>query len=635
MNIRSVCLSAAVAFTLSILASSSVFAFGGAFDFPQLKAPEQSKTKKVRYHGFKNKQYASLGFQLFNLQAVDLNTAVKSFAYENGVSSLIAILPVSQGVTNLTGRKSQTFGFFLNGFPVCDAYVNAYQIDNDEPFVNGRLPLFKPRLDYSYSDWGDKAEAFTRTLEFLAEQDDSDTSRSKLLTAEACILADGESSKPVWEMIVSHGGLTYKAISNTDYIYSLNKYFFDVTGSLTIYSKNPDDGTLETISVELSGDSTLTNDELFTSVESGSRATRSDHIFNYSASAPEFAEVNAFGHAYQMNQWFKSLGFEWNTDALDIQVNEKIPAGKGRTSANNAVYRPTGFDGKSGPLIALGKGDGSVLKNLHLDFDVVSHEFGHHIIFKNIKNTRLVEEGEDLNHSGSLHEGLADFFTFAKTGDNCLGESICGPNSQGACFVINECLRTANNEIKYNDAQYQSFGAGVHLKGQLVSGYLWDIREDDDVDNEELTKLVFNALSYMPESSNYADLILALMSSDKELYDGKYGCKITDAATERGFGDFVDAEIEDCASFEIEVDENGSVKSDSSGEAGEVEVEKDSATTTTSGEASTKKTQKDGGGSFCGVTAGSASSSYLSWLMIVLLVLPILAVQPSLFASKE
>lgn len=86
-----------------------------------------------------------------------------------------------------------------------------------------------------------------------------------------------------------------------------------------------------------------------------------------------------------------------------------------------------------------------MLTNLPVDADVIGHEFGHHIIYQTITSV----SGESL----ILHEGLADYFTFAHTKDDSLGESIC-PAGSLACWTKGQCLRTANNDINFSSLEY-------------------------------------------------------------------------------------------------------------------------------------------------------------------------------------
>src|SRR5690606_2594621 len=151
----------------------------------------------------------------------------------------------------------------------------------------------------------------------------------------------------------------------------------------------------------------------------------------------------------------------------------------------------------------VGDGDGEKLQNLPKDSDVVSHELGHHVIFQSLTSTK----GESL----VMHEGLADYFAFARTDDPCLGESICPAGSPVGCELESQCLRTADNTYVLNvDTKSEE-----HFKSQFISGMLWDLR-DNAVPAQDLDEMVIQATGMLLSNSGYHDLILTLMLADKD-----------------------------------------------------------------------------------------------------------------------
>ena len=71
------------------------------------------------------------------------------------------------------------------------------------------------------------------------------------------------------------------------------------------------------------------------------------------------------------------------------------------------------------------------LASLLTEFDVVAHEYGHHIVFAKVTST----QGDAL----IIHEGLSDAFVTLMTDDTCIANSIC-PNGSAACFLANQEL---------------------------------------------------------------------------------------------------------------------------------------------------------------------------------------------------
>ncbi|MEN9826420.1 MAG: hypothetical protein RI953_2165, partial [Pseudomonadota bacterium] len=89
------------------------------------------------------------------------------------------------------------------------------------------------------------------------------------------------------------------------------------------------------------------------------------------------------------------------------------------TTPDNAQYLWAGNTGRGSPEILIGYG-GYVsgqsncykLRDLGKDMDVIMHEFGHHIVFRGLSNAK--------SQSVALHEGFADYFTYAISGNNRL-----------------------------------------------------------------------------------------------------------------------------------------------------------------------------------------------------------------------
>jgi hypothetical protein len=446
---------------------------------------------------------------------------------------------------------------------------------------------------------------------------------------------------PVLNVKITVGGLPFSATANTDKVYDFGGDYFTVAGTVKAYVKNAVHAVIGTFTIDLIGDTHLTTDKLTTKTGAVARATASDHNFDFGPGDPQFPEANAFSHVAAIYSWFADLGYKWTTSALTIYVNQDIPTPSG-ASKNNALYVPTGYQPPSGPAstgpaIAVGDGDGTILRDLPTDSDVVTHEFGHHVIFHKLKSTGLSEAQDGSidspNHSAVLHEGLADFFTFAYTGDACLAESICPPGTT-ACVVMemdHQCLRSGTNTMKYDTDQYWSLGKAAHLKGQIISGTMWDIRNRPNVDHDEFTKLAFGSIEYLLSSSSYADWIVALMSADRDLFDGKYGCDITAAAIARGFAAEVAAKIPDCKLFnapdpvepapspDSTPSDNGS---DSQGEPNAIETEKASAESPSVPEPSQSKDKNNKiEKMFCGSIAtppGDPGPGVLALLILVL-----------------
>jgi hypothetical protein len=566
---------------------------------------------------------------------MDPETAVKATLKDGLVNPIFGIESVGIGYQGPTGRQVQDFQFKFNGFPLCDFSVTAHTRTGSDPIILGKIPGFQPVLRTLTAEDFPTVQG---TVDRIVWEIGQGSQGMKVTQVSRCLKTVDGQWVTALKVALTAGGLPYTAVADDTNVFDLNGLFFSVSGTVSAYKKNAVDGLKGSFTVDLVGDSHLTSSQLTTTTGAISRATAADHQFNYTASDPEFAEANAFAHVNSIVDWFKGLGYKWITPVLTIRTREDIPV-PGGASKDNALYVPSGFQPlsgapNSGPVIAVADGSGSILRDLPTDSDVVTHEFGHHVLFKKLKSTTVAEARDgsitNLNHSAILHEGLADFFTFAYTGDACLAESICPPNTT-ACVVMTaqkQCLRSGSNDLIYDSDAYWNLGKAVHLKGQLVSATMWDIRNRPGVSADDFTKIAYASVDFLLATSSYTDWLVALMSADKDLFDGKYGCDIVDAAKKRGFTALIADKIPDCANFKTDTTVAGSppnppntdtksdVAVDDGSKASDVPVEKRTE--------STSKNKK-----FCGTIALTAGDpGYAGLILLIFLTIPLLTVAP-------
>lgn len=356
--------------------------------------------------------------------------------------------------------------------------------------------------------------------------------------ATRCFYPDQGVLNPVWKIDASIKDMPYRFWVDQTKVYKKSKLFFEadhVDAKIQAYAINPIDSELEIFTKKVSGFSILENEFITTDTNkegSGVARAKSDtHEFIYDPSHKNFPEANVFLHADNMLNFFKKLGYSWvGEKPLVLKLHRLISGSK-----SNALYKPFDASFNNGPSITIGDGDGDDLKNLNLDSDVVSHELGHHIIFQYITET----SGDSL----LLHEGLSDYFTFAKNNDSCLGESICVVGG-GSCYIDGKCLRTANNNLKYDGELYRAISS-QHIKSQLISGFLWDLHQK--IDKDKITSLVFDSLKLLVTNTNISQWLAALMIEDHNLHNGENSCTIYDTAVKRGLSSLLD-DI-DCANL--------------------------------------------------------------------------------------
>jgi hypothetical protein len=216
-----------------------------------------------------------------------------------------------------------------------------------------------------------------------------------------------------------------------------------------------------------------------------------------------FAEVNAYYHVSQINQWYEdTFGFEVRcrgSRAVDIHVNYSIP-GDPQTSAN-AFFGDTDGDGCGD--ITMGEGMGV---DLAYDGDVIYHEFSHGVVASTgglgcgYMGVCIDELGLDWTALG-LNEGFADYFAVTFSGDPIVGEHA------GLAFGDEEGIRTGTNQ---NICPFDLAGES-HYDGQIWLGVGWDLREA--LGPEVTDWLMFHALLAISNDAGYAEAAAALQEA--------------------------------------------------------------------------------------------------------------------------
>jgi|GEM_PF-3940542 len=355
-----------------------------------------------------------------------------------------------------------------------------------------------------------------------------------LSSGESCYFYEENKLIPAYLFKIKIDQKSYELFVSKEKILKTKELFLsfekEVTGEVQTYAQNSLLSDLEIFQFSFKGTGFLENKRFETHLDTGTpsgvtKAYSKEHKFIYSPEDPFFAQASVFAHAEGIYNFFLQLGFkEWRTKPFLIKIYSLF--GENKTS-NNAMYVPYDEEFDNRPVISIGKGDGLVLKNLLLDSDVISHEMSHHVIFSTLTST----VGESL----AIHEGLADYFSFAYSGDACLGETIC-PETSLACVVYKKCLRTGSNSLIFDDENL--IGLDWHKEGQIISGVLWDLRRD--LGEKIVDKLVLRSIGYFLSDIGYYGLILSLMRADELLYKGKHQCQIFDSFLRRGFGSYLE-----------------------------------------------------------------------------------------------
>lgn len=481
-----------------------------------VRQPEDlSSQKQIFTHPFRARELF-LQKQYNGTQHLDQH--VIELLHQNGLDTGIKVRSNRVGSLNLlSNHEIKSYEFTIHGVSLCQFQIKANSVRNANPVIFGNIPNLAD-LNPTYAAWPDADIAFDY-MEGMA-RNAGVVGTFNFVRKEQCYHVENRSLIPVWIMYGEADQLLYKAMVSDERGYSFEPQFFHATGKAKIYDTNKKTGTLQEYTLnDLAGNGYLESSKFYTFKADGSTRTYSaSNNFVYEPGTSEFDETSIFTNASRTLEWFVNHGYEnFGTKKLKLNVHASIGG-----TPNNALYQP----GPDNPSISIGDGDGDVLKDMGSDSDVVSHEFGHHVIFSSLTSV----SGESLD----MHEGLADFFTFAKTGDPCLAESICTESNKAGCvsYQGQSCLRSAANSYTLGTVA----NLDAHRRGQFISGMLWDMREKDGIPAEDLTKIALKAVDSLLASSKYEHLVLSLLIADENNFNGQYCEKIFNRAKTRGLG---------------------------------------------------------------------------------------------------
>ena len=467
-----------------------------------------------------------------NIRKSDQRLSISDFHYTSDDDSLSLLINPNSlerelgfgiSITNSASKHSRTthtLTFTYNSYPLCNYGGVAHIWDSGKRLIIGRDPsqLFQDTTGERFRAWAPIDDVFR---ELTNKFDGAPQLKEK---PEKCYVITKNKLIPVWKIKFTIDKMLYEVQMDLADIYSSSGIFFDVDGKASIYPNNHLDSSLQEFTLTgLVNNGTLENQYFITEIDSSSsesRATATDFNFTFDTSSSQFAETSIFTNVNRTFDWFRSIGYtSFGANKMTLMVHAVL-----NNSTNNALYQPS----QTNPTIYIGDGDGKILQNLATDADVVTHEFGHHVIYDTITTT----QGESL----VLHEGLADFFTFAKSGDACLGESICPANSPIGCAVAEQCLRTADNSYTYGAADLPT---EAHLRSQFISGMLWDLNSKDGIPLETVARLVLHGVGLLASNSGYHDLVLSLLYADSELTSSQHCDTIYARAQARGLSSVI------------------------------------------------------------------------------------------------
>ncbi|MBX3354432.1 MAG: hypothetical protein KF724_01895 [Phycisphaeraceae bacterium] len=188
--------------------------------------------------------------------------------------------------------------------------------------------------------------------------------------------------------------------------------------------------------------STTANLSLTATVPSGGSITFLHNGLN--SSSEDRAQVNAYLHA----NIARDLILRANPQFPSIATQSEFPVIVNISNSCNAFYQNSTIN-----FYLAGGGCPNTAFST-----VVHHEFGHNMVAKGGSG------------QGAYGEGMSDCLAILVT-----DESVLAFGFQGNC---NSGLRDANNNCQYQTSGCSSCGSAIHACGRLLSGCIWDLRNN-------------------------------------------------------------------------------------------------------------------------------------------------------------
>jgi hypothetical protein len=334
----------------------------------------------------------------------------------------------------------------------------------------------------------------------------SDYPQAERLTSEVCWEIVGESLQKMVKGSYELNGESF----HFKYINQKLSVFpnrFDINATITAYPSRITSGVPTLYNITTTEEGYLTDSRLQASSFSSSGTIRYNEVTNNFNKSATVTDAEAF---YDQSasflygaRHFDFLKAQYNFDFYSTTPIQLVVGGTG-AELNNAHFDPPAQPGPGG-RIAIGIGQPPYLQNLGKDEDVVSHEIGHYVIFKWIYDVASTD-------SKILHEGLADFFVFDRTGDACLGESIC---PTGIKCVTSSCLRIGAVDFKYGDETWNKTSE-IHKRGQLIATTLWNARQKLPAGVAGL--VTYTALSKVSPNASIEQFLIAVLHAEADRF---------------------------------------------------------------------------------------------------------------------
>jgi hypothetical protein len=231
----------------------------------------------------------------------------------------------------------------------------------------------------------------------------------------------------------------------------------------------------------------------------GNFARSRDGIFSYPFDSVQYSEMAAYYSIQKAIGWHRGILSEKQhayfsdfnlAGPIDVFVRNVTAGGPSYSSRNSKLNTKN-------PVIFVPE-ESAGLVNLSRDSDVYFHEFSHHVIYRSVKPTNENPQSQ----ARAIQEGLADYFAYAMSGNNLLGESTTeGP-----------ALRQGTKDL----AVYPEIFSDAYAVGEVLSSVLWTLRvELGEWKNGyfKVDKIAWDAVDLMPELGTFYQYACAVVKT--------------------------------------------------------------------------------------------------------------------------
>ncbi len=232
--------------------------------------------------------------------------------------------------------------------------------------------------------------------------------------------------------------------------------------------------------------------------------------YRFSPSQPSFDQVNVYWHADRfLHDFLGSLGYAGPPESLIVRINRATEPFVAQTS---------------GRYVDLGRPIPGFVQDVARSQDIIYHELTHGVLY----GYGVLASGP-RREAVALHEGLADYFAAAFTGDPGIGQWLYLTFPDGA-------TRVDQPVEPWNYAHYDQVGyAGGEIgspwgNGMILSSTLWELRGALGVSADSL---VLEALVYLPEAPVWSQFANALLQADADHHAGRWQGEVVRVLTHR------------------------------------------------------------------------------------------------------